>query len=164
MCLEYLSKCTSITFQQCFYTHDYYTAYAKILSHGEICQRKKNGFNLANSPQEVQCTSVINQTQRLLEALIDIFQAASCLFNKWVVPVSTWHVCIQWQPPKHKTGSNRFRSYISAYKLQKHSLALYIRHFTQQLVGCRPLSLRKKARFDGYIPVSFLFISSQQHG
>lgn len=73
-----------------------------------------------------------------------IFPAASCLFNKGVAPAATWRICIQWQTSKYKTGSNRFRSYISVYKLQKHSFALYIRHFTQQLVGCRLLSLRKK--------------------
>lgn len=39
--------------------------------------------------------------------------------SRWAVPERTWCTRGQWQTPKHKTGSNRFRSYISAYKLQK---------------------------------------------
>lgn len=76
-------------------------------------------------------------TERLLrQRKIIQLQAASCPFKKWVVPWITWSHYTQWQTSIYKSGSNRFRSYVSLYKLKKHSFALYIRHFTQQLVDC----------------------------
>lgn len=68
----------------------------------------------------------------------------------------TWRLSIQWRDSKHKTGSNRFRSYISVYKLQEHSFALYIRHFPLWALGWRLLSLRKKPFSQLYFPDIFL--------
>ncbi len=48
--------------------------------------------------------------------------------------------------------------------LQKHSFALFLRHITRKVDGCRRSSLRKKAHFYGHIFVSLLCVSFLQNG